>query len=47
MLEGSNVNPIEELVAMIRTERAYQTDQKVLQSIDELTSKRIDATMNR
>ena len=47
VLEGSNVNPIEELVAMIRTERAYQTDQKVLQSIDELTSKRIDATMNR
>jgi flagellar basal-body rod protein FlgF len=47
LIEGSNVNPISELVAMIRTERAYQADQKVMQTIDEITSKRLDAAMGR
>ena len=43
ILEGSNVSPISELIAMIRTERSYQVDQKAIESIDDMTAKRIEA----
>jgi flagellar basal-body rod protein FlgF len=42
-LESSNVNPIEEMIDMIRVQRAYGVEQKVIQTIDELTSRRIEA----
>ncbi|MBI3594048.1 MAG: flagellar basal-body rod protein FlgF [Nitrospirae bacterium] len=38
-LEGSNVNPVEEMVAMIRIMRLYEASQKVIQSTDEMASK--------
>jgi flagellar basal-body rod protein FlgF len=38
-LEGSNVNPVEEMVAMIRMMRLYEASQKVIQSSDEMASK--------
>ncbi len=38
-LEGSNVNPVEEMVAMIRVMRLYEASQKVIQSSDEMASK--------
>jgi flagellar basal-body rod protein FlgF len=44
MLEGSNVNAIDEMVRMIRTQRAYDSMQKAVQSISEITSQRIDAS---
>ncbi|HOE98011.1 MAG TPA: flagellar basal-body rod protein FlgF [Candidatus Sumerlaeota bacterium] len=42
-LEGSNVNPIEEMVRMIQAQRIYETQQKALQTADELTEQRIRA----
>lgn len=38
-LEGSNVNPVEEMVAMIRVMRLYEASQKVIQTTDEMASK--------
>lgn len=43
MLEGSNVNTVDEMVRMIQLERAYQAQQKAMQSIDETAQKRIEA----
>ena len=43
-LEGSNVQVVDEMVRMIQTERAYQVHQKAMQAVDDLTSKRIEAT---
>ena len=43
MLEGSNVRPIEEMIRMIQVQRAYETHQKLMQTIDDVTGKRIDA----
>lgn len=38
-LEKSNVNPTEEMIKMIETFRAYESAQKVIQTIDEMTDK--------
>lgn len=38
-LESSNVNTVQEMVAMIAVQRAYETDQKMVQSEDAATSK--------
>lgn len=36
MLEGSNVNVVEELVDMIETQRAYEVNSKMIQASDEM-----------
>ncbi len=36
ILEGSNVNVVEELVDMIETQRAYEVNSKVIQATDEM-----------
>lgn len=36
MLEGSNVNVVEELVDMIETQRAYEVNSKMIKSTDEM-----------
>jgi flagellar basal-body rod protein FlgG len=36
MLEGSNVNTVEELVDMIETQRAYEVASKMIKSTDEM-----------
>jgi flagellar basal-body rod protein FlgG len=36
MLEGSNVNVVEELVNMIETQRAYEVNSKMIQATDEM-----------
>jgi len=38
-LEGSNVNPVKEMVKMIEINRAYEANQKVIQSQDSLTGR--------
>lgn len=38
MLEGSNVNSVEELVTMITTQRAYEMNSKVISTADEMLS---------
>jgi len=38
-IEGSNVNPVEEMVAMIQVMRLYEASQKVIQSTDEMATK--------
>jgi len=38
-LEKSNVNPTEEMIKMIETFRAYESAQKAIQTIDEMTNK--------
>jgi len=38
MLEGSNVNSVEELVNMITTQRAYEVNSKVISTADEMLS---------
>ena len=35
-LEGSNVNVVEELVSMIETQRAYETNAKAISTIDSM-----------
>ncbi len=42
-LEGSNVNPIEEMTRMIETNRSYEADQKAIQAHDDT----LDAAINR
>lgn len=41
-LEGSNVNPVTEMVQMIEVNRAYEANQKVIQSEDAMTGKLIN-----
>ncbi len=38
-LESSNVNPVTEMVAMIQVNRAYEANQKVIQTQDSLTGR--------
>lgn len=38
-LEGANVNPVEEMVAMITVMRLYESAQKAIQTADEVASK--------
>ncbi len=41
-LEGSNVNPVTEMVNLIEVNRAYEANQKTIQSQDELTGRLIN-----
>ena len=41
-LEGSNVNPVTEMVNLIEVNRAYEANQKSIQSQDELTGRLIN-----
>ncbi|GAB6137309.1 flagellar basal-body rod protein FlgF [Halanaerobaculum tunisiense] len=41
-LEGSNVNPIQEMVKMIETSRQYQADQKMIKSHDQTLGKAVN-----
>lgn len=43
MLEYSNVRPIEEMVRMIDMQRVTETHQRVIQTIDQMTARRLDA----
>jgi flagellar basal body rod protein FlgG len=45
-IEGSNVQPIEAMVDLIKINRSYELSQKSIQNQDELTSKLIE-TINR
>lgn len=38
-LEGSNVNPVEEMISMIQVSRLYESAQKAIQTADEVASK--------
>ncbi len=44
-LETSNVNPVSEMVEMIQVNRAYEANQRVIQTHDELTGRLINDTM--
>jgi flagellar basal-body rod protein FlgG len=39
MVEGSNVNVVEELVAMIQTQRAYEINSKAIQTSDQMLAR--------
>ncbi|MBN2651222.1 MAG: flagellar hook-basal body protein [Spirochaetales bacterium] len=39
IIEGSNVNPVEEMVKMIQVNRAYEANQKALKTHDDMTGK--------
>lgn len=41
-IETSNVNPTEEMVKMMETFRTFETVQKAIQSVDEITSKMVN-----
>jgi len=41
-LEKSNVNPTEEMIKMIETFRAYESAQKAIQCMDEMTNKMVN-----
>ena len=41
-LEGSNVNPIDTLVAMIQAQRAFEVQSKVMSTEDEMLSKSVN-----
>ena len=41
-LEGSNVNPVDEMVKLINTVKAYETSQRVIQTQDELLAKAVN-----
>lgn len=42
-LEGSNVNPISEMVSMIEANRDFETYQKVVQTIDDISNKAVNS----
>ncbi len=44
-IEGSNANPIKEMIAMIETQRAYEIQQRAIRSIDELVDMRIGQSL--
>ncbi|SES83684.1 flagellar basal-body rod protein FlgG [Natronincola peptidivorans] len=41
-LEGSNINPIQEMVNMVSVLRAYESNQKVVQAYDEILQKAVN-----
>jgi len=41
-LEGSNVNPTEEMIKMLEAFRAFESAQKAISSIDEITSRMVN-----
>ena len=44
-LEGSNVNPVTEMVALIEVNRAYEANQKAIQSHDQMTGQLINQAL--
>jgi flagellar basal-body rod protein FlgF len=42
-LEGSNVNTVTEMAHMLKLHRAYETQQKIIQTFDEMDSKAINS----
>jgi flagellar basal-body rod protein FlgG len=42
MLEGSNVNPVEEMVNMIIGQRAYEANSKSVQTADSMLSTAVE-----
>ena len=44
-LEGSNVNPVREMVNMIEVNRAYEANQKMIQTQDSLAERLINQTL--
>ncbi len=46
-IEGSNVNAIEEMIAMIQLNRMFELAQRGAQSQDEITQKLLQSTQNR
>ncbi len=44
-LEGSNVNPVREMVEMIEVNRSYEANQKVIQTLDSMMGKLINEAM--
>lgn len=45
-LEGSNVNPIDQMIKMLQTQNAYITQQKAMKAIDDVTGERISQVLN-
>jgi len=41
-LEGSNVNPVDEMVNLINVVRAYETSQRIIQAQDEMLAKAVN-----
>lgn len=41
-IEGSNVSPTEEMIRMIHAHRAFESAQKALQGVDEMTSRMVN-----
>jgi flagellar basal-body rod protein FlgG len=44
-LEGSNVNPIREMVDLIQNQRAYESYANAIKSLDRINSKVINETL--
>ena len=45
-VEGSNVKPIDEMIRMIETQRAFEAQQKAMQTINEVVGERITQILN-
>lgn len=45
-VEGSNVRPIDEMIRMIETQRAFEAQQKAMQTIDAVVGQRITQILN-
>ena len=45
-LEGSNVNPVTEMVNMIEVNRAYEANQKMIQTQDNITGQLINKVLS-
>ena len=43
MIEGSNVNPVEELSKMIRAQRLFEHDIKAMRPFDNMMDKEVNA----
>ncbi|HUI09983.1 MAG TPA: flagellar basal body rod C-terminal domain-containing protein, partial [Bacteroidota bacterium] len=41
-LEESNVDPVQEMIAMTELQRSFDTDQKVLQALDDSVTKSLE-----
>lgn len=45
-LEGSNASPIQEMIRLIETQRAFEVHQKAMKSVDEIVGQRIGQILN-
>ena len=41
-IERSNVNPVEEMIKMVEALRAFESDQKAIQCMDEMNSRMVN-----